>query len=63
MAGLQMVAADPPSDETPSSLPEVETLRRLKGGNASGTCTMNVEKLKVGSAAMTDRLQAVPPVV
>ncbi len=46
---MEIAAANPPVDETPSSRPEVrEAVNKLKGGKAAGVCNISPEMLKAG---------------
>ncbi len=59
-AGVQMLTADPPVDETPPSLAEVrEAVNKLKCGKAAGICNVSAEMLKAGGESMIRGLHAV----
>ena len=57
-AGLQMLDADPPIDETAPSIGNVnEAVAKLRGGMAAGICNISAELLKAGGEAMIRGLQ------
>ena len=59
-AGLQALDADPPIDETASSIDNVkEAVAKLRGGKAAGVCNISAELLKAGGEAMIRGLHAV----
>ena len=59
-AGLQMLEADPPINETAPSIDDVkEPVAKLRGGKAAGICNISAELLKAGGEAMIHGLHAV----
>ena len=56
--GVQIAVADPPLDETPSSLSEMrEAVRKSKGGIAAGVSSISAEMLKAVGEAIIHGLE------
>ena len=59
-AGLQMLNADPPIDETAPSIGDVKkAVAKLRSGKAAGICNISAELPKAGGEAMIRGLHAV----
>ena len=59
-AGLPSLDADPPIDETASSIDDFkETVAKLRGGKAACICTISMELHRAGSEAIISEMYAV----